>query len=59
MGAVGLLKAAFWVLSNPMPGQALMLFQQAIETACKGFLQEIHVLLIADKILPGGSYIAV
>jgi hypothetical protein len=50
MGAVDLLKAAFWVLSYPMPAQALLLFQQALEVACKGLLQEIHVLLVADKL---------
>jgi hypothetical protein len=50
MGAVELLKAAFWVLSYPMPAQALMLFHQALEVACKGLLQEIHVLLAADKV---------
>jgi hypothetical protein len=50
MGAVELLKAAFWVLSYPMPAQALMLLHQAIEVACKGLLQEIHVLLVADRL---------
>jgi hypothetical protein len=50
MGAVELLKAAFWTLSYPMPAQALMLFHQALEVACKGLLQEVHVLLAADKV---------
>lgn len=50
MGAVELLKAAFWVLSYPMPAQALMLFHQAIEVACKGLLQEVHVLLAAERL---------
>ncbi len=50
MGAVELLKAAFWVMSYPMPAQALMLFHQALEVACKGLLEEIHVLLAADKV---------
>src|ERR1017187_457090 len=50
MGAVELLRSAFWVLSYPMPAQALMLFHQALEVACKGLLQEVHVLLAADKL---------
>ena len=50
MGAVELLRAAFWVLSYPMPAQALMLFHQALEVACKRVLQEVHVLLAADKV---------
>jgi hypothetical protein len=50
MGAVELLKSAFWVLSYPMPAQALMLFHQAIEVACKGLLQEVHVLLSAERL---------
>jgi hypothetical protein len=49
MGAVELLRSAFWVLSYPMPAQALMLFHQALEVACKGLLQEVHLLLAADK----------
>lgn len=50
LGALELLRAAFWALVYPMPAPALMLFQQALEVACKGLLQEIHILLAADHI---------
>lgn len=50
LGAVELLRAAFWALVYPMPAPALMLFHQALEVACKGLLQEVHILLAADPI---------
>lgn len=50
LGAVELLRAAFWALVYPMPAPALMLFHQALEVACKGLLQEVHILLAADRV---------
>ena len=49
LSALDSLDAAFWLLSRYKISQSLFLFHHSIELTLKGLLEEVHIILTADR----------